>query len=172
MYGKGDFSVKEHSNQKKLINILKNAYSGELAAAYAYRGHWKSLKEPTEIQTIQKIENEEWDHRRKVGLMLDFFSSKPNKMKELRLTIIGKTIGILCHIIGWFLAMYFAGRIESSNVKEYEDAAFYANSMDLNSIYQDLVIMAEVEREHELFFKSKIANHPFLPVIKFFFKWG
>jgi rubrerythrin len=164
--------VEQLSNKKKLTNILQNAYSGELAAAYAYRGHWKSLKEPSEILTIQKIENEEWEHRRKVGLMLEDLGSGPNKLKEVYLTIIGKTIGFLCHIIGWFLAMYFAGRIESKNFKEYEDAAFYANAMELKSIYQDLVIMADVEKEHELFFKNIIARHPFLPFIRYFFKWG
>ena len=30
--------------RRNLIRILQNAYSGEIAAAYAYRGHWKSVK--------------------------------------------------------------------------------------------------------------------------------
>ena len=32
------------SEREKLIQILQGAYSGELAAGYAYRGHWKSVK--------------------------------------------------------------------------------------------------------------------------------
>ena len=46
-----------------LIEILQLAYSGELAAAYAYRGHWKSVSDPEERHRIEEIENEEWHHR-------------------------------------------------------------------------------------------------------------
>jgi demethoxyubiquinone hydroxylase (CLK1/Coq7/Cat5 family) len=164
--------MKNDSDQKKLISILQNAYSGEQAAAYAYRGHWRSLKNHDEILNIQKIEKEEWEHRRRVGLMLMDLGSEPDKIKELYLTLIGKTIAFLCHIIGWFLAMYFAGKIESSNVREYEDAAFYAGKINRELIKDDLLVMAEVEKEHELFFKNIIARHPMLPVTRFFFKWG
>ncbi len=30
--------------RQNLIRILQSAYSGEMAAAYAYRGHWKNIK--------------------------------------------------------------------------------------------------------------------------------
>ncbi len=53
--------------RKNLIRILQNAYSGEIAAAYAYRGHWKSLKDSPERTEIKKIEAEEWDHRRRLA---------------------------------------------------------------------------------------------------------
>ena len=33
----------EADSREQLINILRLAYSGELAAAYAYRGHWHSV---------------------------------------------------------------------------------------------------------------------------------
>ncbi len=52
--------------ERNLIRILQNAYSGERAAAFAYRGHWKSLKESAEKTQIQKIEAEEWQHRANV----------------------------------------------------------------------------------------------------------
>ncbi len=55
----------------RLIRILQNAHAGEIAAAYAYRGHWKSLKESPEKTEIKKIEAEEWDHRRRVGEWLE-----------------------------------------------------------------------------------------------------
>jgi demethoxyubiquinone hydroxylase (CLK1/Coq7/Cat5 family) len=42
-----------------LILILKLAYSGERAAAYAYRGHWHSVRNPDERARIEAIENEE-----------------------------------------------------------------------------------------------------------------
>ena len=52
---------------ENLIRILQNAHAGEVAAAYAYRGHWKSLRESPEKARIKEIEAEEWDHRRRVG---------------------------------------------------------------------------------------------------------
>lgn len=46
--------------RQRLVRILQNAYSGELAAGFAYRGHWKSVTDPLEKTRIQQIENEEW----------------------------------------------------------------------------------------------------------------
>ena len=51
----------------RLIRVLQNAYSGELAAGYAYRGHWKSLRDPAERERSRIIEAEEWHHRELVG---------------------------------------------------------------------------------------------------------
>ncbi len=164
--------MKEKSAREKLIRILQNAYSGELAAAHAYNGHWKSVKNPQEIQEIKKIENEEWEHRKCLGVMLKQLESRPDKFREGLLFMIGKTIAFLCFVIGWFMAMYFAGRIESNNVKEYEDAALYAGESGLDEIKLDLLKMADVEREHELFFKNTISKHYFLPIFRALFKWG
>lgn len=63
--------------RQNLIRILQNACSGEIAAAYAYRGHWKSVKESPERTEIKKIEAEEWDHRRRVGEWLDKLGQNP-----------------------------------------------------------------------------------------------
>ena len=56
---------------QNLIRILQNAHAGELAAAYAYRGHWKSLKDSPEKEHIKKIEAEEWTHRANVKKWLE-----------------------------------------------------------------------------------------------------
>ena len=53
--------------RENLVRILQNAYSGEIAAAFAYRSHWKLLKDSPEKERIKEIEAEEWDHRRRVG---------------------------------------------------------------------------------------------------------
>ena len=46
--------------RQNLICILQNAYSGEMAAAYAYRGHWRSLKKSAvEREKIRQIEAKE-----------------------------------------------------------------------------------------------------------------
>ena len=65
------------NNREKLIEILQLAYSGELAAAYAYRGHWHSVSDEDERARIKTIEEEEWHHRRLVGEMLAGFHAGP-----------------------------------------------------------------------------------------------
>jgi demethoxyubiquinone hydroxylase (CLK1/Coq7/Cat5 family) len=157
---------------QQLVRILQAAYSGELAAANAYRGHWKSLSSPVEREKIQQIEDEEWLHRDKVGLMLARLGARPVKTRELRMHVIGRAIGLSCHFIGWFLPMYFAGRIENRNVKEYESAAFHACRLGLIEFESDLRIMASVEAEHEIFFLKTVTGHRLLPLMRTIFKWG
>lgn len=168
----GGTFVNQESDRQQLIRILQGAYSGELAAGFAYRGHWKSLKDPNERAAIQKIEREEWIHRKRVGEMLASLSSRPGKLREVKLWIIGRTIGAACRVIGWFLPMYFAGRLESGNVVEYQEAAAHAAAIHLPEFEADLLIMADVEKEHEIFFMNIIAGHRLLPLMQAIFKWG
>jgi rubrerythrin len=92
----------ETESRQKLIELLQLAYSGELAAAHAYRGHWKSVRNPAEKTAIQNIEADEWRHRRQVGEMLASLGSGPNSKRETRANIIGRTLGFLCHVTdGW-----------------------------------------------------------------------
>lgn len=160
------------SDHQQLVRILQAAYSGELAAAYAYRGHWKSLSNPAEREKIRQIENEEWIHREKVGLMLASLGSSPVKPREARMWITGRVIGLACHFTGWFLPMYFAGRLESSNVEEYKSAALHARGAGLTQFESDLHVMASVEKEHEIFFMETVAGHRMLPLMLRVFKWG
>src|SRR6185295_443800 len=95
---------------QKLIAILQLAYSGELAAAYAYRGHGHSLRRPDERESIRAIEDDEWRHRKLVGELLERLGAQPNKARERRAAIIGRTLGFLCHVMGWLAPMYGAGR--------------------------------------------------------------
>lgn len=160
------------SAKTNLIRILQHAYSGEVAAAYAYRGHWKSLKEGTERDHIKRIEEEEWDHRRRVGEWLEKLGAKPKPAREKVFWTVGRTLGVSCHISGWFMPMYFAGRLESQNSVEYEDAAAIARELGLDECVADLLDMARVEVEHEEFFRGVVANHRLLPVMKRVFGWS
>lgn len=159
-------------HRRHLIQILQSAYSGELAAGFAYRGHWKSLKNADECAAIQKIEHEEWVHRTRVGEMLASLGAAPLKYREARFWLIGRTIGLACHVIGWFLPMYFAGRLESGNVVEYEVAALHAGALGLKEFETDLLMMAGVEKEHEMFFLNAVVGHRLLPLVSTFFDWG
>ena len=110
------------NSRKNLIRILQNAHAGELAAAFAYRGHWKSLSESDEKKQIKIIETEEWIHRENVRKWLTELGAEPRKLREAVFWTIGRTLGVLCFVSGWFLPMYFAGRLESQNILEYEEA--------------------------------------------------
>lgn len=158
--------------KKNLIRILQNAYSGELAASYAYRGHWKSLKDSPEKEQIKRIEAEEWEHRANVLKWLEKLDAKPNKMREKIFWTIGKTLGTTCYVSGWFFPMYFAGRLESGNVTEYEDAAAFASELGMQTCVDELMDMAQTEAEHEVFFRNVVAKHKLLPLMRTFFRWS
>ena len=159
-------------HRRRLITILRNAYSGEQAAALAYRGHWHSIGEHPEADEIRRIEEEEWYHRREVGKMLAELGSSPAPHKEIRTWIVGRILGLGCHLIGWFLPMYFAGRLERGNAGEYDRAAHHATRLGLDAFARELDIMARVEEEHEVFFRGVIAGHPMLPRMKRILGWG
>ncbi|HBB89604.1 MAG TPA: hypothetical protein DC047_18515, partial [Blastocatellia bacterium] len=152
--------MSEHEDENKLIALLRLAFSAELAAAYAYRGHWHSVSDANERERIREIENEEWHHRRLVGEMLDKLQTRPSRARELRSTIVGRVLGFLCHFTGWLAPMYGAGRLESRNIREYETAARYARAAGHDELVDCLLMMAEVEWEHEKYFRARVLLHP------------
>ncbi len=145
----------------KLIHQLQCAYSGELAAGYAYRGHWHSVRDAGERERIRQIEAEEWHHRRLVGGLLAQLCARPIRSREAIFWIIGRSIAALCHLGGWFFPIYGAGRLERRNIIEYEDAATFAAACGHHEMIDCLLTMAEVEWEHEHYFRHKAAGHPF-----------
>jgi demethoxyubiquinone hydroxylase (CLK1/Coq7/Cat5 family) len=147
------------NDQQQLVHILHSAYSGEMAAALAYRGHWQSLRDTHERARVRQIEREEWRHRRCVGAMLRRLQAEPQKAIEAVMWLLGYTVGVLCHVSGWFWPMYFAGKLESGNVREYELAAACARRLALTHYERRLRKMAEVEQEHESFFREVSAGH-------------
>lgn len=155
MQGRGS----EEASRRDLISILQLAYSGELAAGYAYNGHWKSVLDAGERDRIRQIEDEEWEHRRQVGAMLASLGTAPRPGREIRATIIGKALGLLCRVSPWLVPMYGAGRLESRNIGEYEDAARHACGCGRGDLVDCLLTMAEVEWEHEAYFRARVEEH-------------
>ena len=145
---------------QNLTTILQLAFSGERAAGYAYRGHWKSVFDKEERARIKQIEDEEWHHRTLVGEMLGSLDSRPGSFREIRALIIGRGLGLLCYVTGWLAPMYGAGRLESRNIVEYETAARYARDCGREDFVDCLLTMAEVEWEHENYFRSRVLLHP------------
>ncbi len=151
--------MSQQHNTRLLVVILQLAYSGELAAAYAYRGHWHSLSNADERARVEEIENEEWYHRQLVGEMLRSLNSRPSAFREFRAAIIGRVLSLLCHLSGWLVPMYGAGKLESGNIREYETAAGYARNCGRDDLIDSLLTMAEVEWEHEHYFRTMVLSH-------------
>lgn len=160
------------SDRQELVRILRAAYSGEMAAAFAYRAHWKSLTNLSEKEMVYRIEDEEWAHRREIKHMLESLGSRPQKLREIVMWLTGRTIGLACYATGWFLPMYFAGLLERGNVREYEAACRYAARLGLKSFEDELRQMAMIERSHELFFLNAVEGHRLKPFMRTFFRWG
>ncbi|HEX2835033.1 MAG TPA: hypothetical protein VHW00_18610 [Thermoanaerobaculia bacterium] len=152
--------------RRRLIRQLQGAFSGELAAGFAYRGHWKSVKDESERTRIRQIESEEWHHREIVRGLLAELDAKGNPVREAIFWTIGRVLGLSCHLTGWFLPMYGAGKLERSNIVEYEVAATYADACGQQAMIDCILGMAEVEWEHERYFRERVAGHPWLRLFK------
>jgi len=161
-----------NNSRQNLIRILQNAHAGELAAAFAYRGHWKSLGESAEKTEIKKIETEEWAYRENVARWLEILDAQPRKAREAVFWTIGRSLGVLCRVSGWFFPMYFAGRLESQNILEYEEAVHFAGELEMKECVEEMIEMSRVEAEHETFFSRTVAGHRLLPLTKKFFRWS
>lgn len=142
-----------------LVELLRLAFSGELAAAHAYRGHARSLRDPGLRRRVAEIEAEEWRHREHVGRMLAELGAAPSRARERRAALVGRVLGALCHVTGWLAPMYGAGRLESRNIREYEEAARLAHAAGRRAWVEPLLEMAEVEWEHERFFRACVRSH-------------
>jgi hypothetical protein len=143
----------------QLVRLLRLAYSGELGAAIAYHGHARSVRDSAEHERLLRIEAEERDHRERLGRMLTRAGIAPSRWLEMRSAWIGRGISLFCAVGGWFLPMYGAGQIERRNRVEYENAARAAVMSGYPEFAPDLIHMAEVEWDHEEFFRLKAASH-------------
>lgn len=148
-----------------LVRQLQGAYSGELAASLAYAGHWRSVADPAERERIARIEAEERHHRELVGQMLRDLGAGPSPWREAVFLAVGSLLGPLCHVSGWFLPMYGAGRLERGNVREYEVAARYAVAAGRADLVDCLLTMAEVEWDHEQYFRGRVEGHWLLRLV-------
>ncbi len=151
-------SAAPHRERRRLVRLLQMAYSAEKAAAYAYQGHAASVGDEEERQTIRRIEAEEWVHRENVGRMLTALGKRPVALREALLGAIGRVLSALCPWSGWLLPMFFAWKLETMNVDEYETAARHARALSLPDMETELRTMAAKEREHEVFFAGVVRN--------------
>jgi hypothetical protein len=143
----------------QLVFLLQLAYSGELGAARAYAGHRVALKKPDQRRALGKILRDEIRHRRCILRMLSALDSAPSARRERKMDLVGKAISAFCFVGGWFFPMYGAGLLESQNIREYEHAARLAHVAGLEHLVAELLEMAEVEWDHERFFREQAQSH-------------
>lgn len=142
-----------------LVHRLRLAYAGELAAARAYAGHWRSVRDPDQRANIQRIMREELDHRARVGAMLRDLGARPGRLRDVAMAGVGTAIAASCFVGGWYVPMYGAGRIERRNIWEYEVAARLAREAGCRAFAEELLHMAEVEWDHERYFHDLVRGH-------------
>lgn len=148
------------SAHNSLICLLRAAHAGERAAALAYVGHARSLRDPVERETVARIGAEEIAHRARVGEMLAELGGAPSAVREGIFTAIGRTLSLFCYVTGWYCPMYGAGWIERRNIQEYVDAAAFAVQAERTDFADELLEMARVEWDHEQYFRAKVLTHP------------
>ena len=151
---------------------MQMAYSAEKAAAFAYQGHASAVKNPEEKIAIRQIEMDEWYHRTEVLAIMQQYNVPVSRYYEIRFHIIGKLISFSCHVIGWFMPFYFAGRLESGNVCEYFRMRQYFNSLGIHEHDKILYDMGIKEKEHEVYFLEQIKTNKLLPFFEKVFAWG
>ena len=156
----------------QLVDLLKQAYSAEKAAAFAYQGHAGSVKKEEEKKAIHQIEIDEWNHREEVLKLMSQYNVPISRYYEFRFHVIGKIISGSCYVIGWFMPYYFAGRLESGNVCEYFRMKHYFNSLGITEHDVILYEMGIKEKEHEVYFLEQIKNNKLLPFFEKLFSWG
>lgn len=156
----------------KLVDLLQMAYSAEKAAAFAYIGHANSLSTEEQKAPVRQIELDEWGHRDEVLKIMEQYEVPVSKYYEIRFHIVGKVIAFSCHVIGWFMPYYFAGRLESGNVCEYFRMMHYFHELGIKEHDNILYEMGIKEKEHEDFFIDVVKDSKLLPFFEKVFGWG
>jgi hypothetical protein len=159
-------------NHPALVELLQRAYSAEKAAAFAYIGHANSLKSPAAKAAVKQIEIDEWDHRRNVLRIMQQYDIPISRFYEFKFHVIGRFISASCHVIGWFMPYFFAGKLESGNVCEYFVMMKYFHALGIKEHDSILYEMGIKEKEHEVYFLEQIKESRWLPLFERIFSWG
>ncbi len=156
----------------KLVRSLRLAYSAERAASFAYQGHAGSLRDPEEKARVKQIEEDEWDHRRAVGEIMEEYGVPVSAYLEGKYWLIGRMIGLSCYVIGRFMPYFFAGKLESGNVCEYFKMMHYFHALGIEKHDEILYEMGIKEKEHEVYFLRMVENERWFPLFERIFSWG
>lgn len=156
----------------ELVRLLQRAYSAERAASLAYIGHAASLRDPAAKAAIKQIEDDEWAHRRHVRAIMQRYAVPVSRRFEAQYYVIGQVIAASCHVIGWFMPYFFAGKLESGNVCEYFVMMRYFRALGIREHDAILYEMGMKEKEHEVYFLAQVRQSRLLPWFERIFAWG
>jgi hypothetical protein len=159
-------------NHPALVELLQRAYSAEKAAAFAYIGHAGSLRNQDEQSAVKQIEQDEWEHRKNVLVIMQRYDIPILTSYEFKFHVIGKVISSACYVIGWFMPYFFAGKLESGNVCEYFVMMHYFHSLGIREHDEILYEMGMKEKDHEIYFLNQIKESRLLPIFEKLFAWG
>ena len=159
-------------NDAVLTKSLQLAYSAERAAALAYIGHARSLKNLRERRDVQTIEQDEWNHRAEVRQIMDEYDIRVSRWLEIKFFLIGRLISASCFVIGRFMPYFFAGKLESGNVCEYFVMIHRFHALGITRHDHVLFDMGMKEKQHEVYFLEKIKDAKWLPLFEKVFGWG
>ncbi len=159
-------------NHRALVKLLQKAYSAERAAAFAYIGHAASLKCSEAKCAVKQIEDDEWQHRENIGVLMKRYKVPVSRSYEVRFYIIGRIISASCHVIGQFMPFFFAGKLESGNVCEYFVMMRHFHSLGIREHDEMLYEMGMKEKEHEVYFLEQAKKSRALPLFEWLFSWG
>ncbi|CAN5802936.1 hypothetical protein BH10BAC2_BH10BAC2_41160 [soil metagenome] len=95
-----------------------------------------------------------------------------SKYYEAKYYLIGKLIAASCYVIGWFMPIYFAGRLESGNVCEYFRMMRFFHELGIKEHDKVFYEMGIKEKEHEVYFIEIIKLSKLLPLFEKIFFWG
>ena len=155
-----------------LVKLLQRAYSGEKAAAFAYIGHARSLRDPAAKAAVKQIEEDEWKHRENVLALMRRYEVPVSRWLEVKLHVIGRVISASCHVIGHFMPFFFAGKLESGNVCEYFVMMRHFHTLGIREHDAMLYEMGMKEKEHEVYFLEQIRKDRLMPLFERLFGWG
>lgn len=155
-----------------LAHSLQLAHAAERAAAFAYIGHAAALRNEEDRIPVREIEADEWQHREEVKKIMDRYSIPVSRYLEWKYYLVGKCIGLSCHLLGRFMPYFFAGRLESGNVCEYIVMLQRFRELGITDHDEVLYEMGVKEKAHEVYFQEVIEGEPWLPYFEKIFNWG
>lgn len=131
---------------------LKVAYSTELGASTAYRGHAAATADPDVAAQIRQILDDELHHRKTLGDLLTEFDAVPYTFLEWLFWCVGNVISVGCHLWGEWASAFGAAQFEFGGAGDYVRAAKAARAVGREDLAVLLDEFQAQETAHRAFF--------------------
>ncbi|MBL9089265.1 MAG: demethoxyubiquinone hydroxylase family protein, partial [Planctomycetia bacterium] len=144
--------------RRTLVRLLRQAHAGEGGAARAYVGHRASLSPGVTRAAIHRLLFDEVRHRKELRRMLAALGARPDPHLERTLGAVGRLVGVSCRVLGRWLPLVGAARVERRNVREYVEAAAAAARAGRPFTAARLRQLGDVEAEHAATLEALAAD--------------